>query len=699
MAEGGVSSGIDDRVALITEVLRSFADATNDYPRLVRTIAARTATLLGHACSVRLVSSDGKRLEQAVLYDPSDLDGPADEAFSRQLVELEENAALTQALHAGTTFLIPAIRPEDVASFAEPFAAAAREGIIAYRITSAILGPVTARGELLGALFLVRREGEPELDDQDRELVEALASHAGLALSNARMLHQLTREIAERRRAETTLADTERARAYQRSIVESLSQPILVLDDEGSVQTANRAFSMMFRVDEAQIVGQPWHALAGRSLDVPRMRTLLHVARGATASDVEAPVTVPGLGRRTVKVALRRMRSDEATPWGSGAVLLVFEDVTERTEIALELERRAILFESMSEAVYAGDFDFRITEANPAAERLFGWTAGEVRHRTMQEAVDIAGFDRAGGRTRLLQGESVRGRGKVQQKSGNVIDVEFSSTPVKNAGVITGFVCVMQNITERLRLEQSAEAQLDAMKNAIAELESFSYSVSHDLRAPIRAIDGFSQLLQAEHGAQLDDEGKRLLAVVRKNARRMGQLIDDLLDFSRLGRRPLAAANADMDALAHEAAAVAIAAEPGRTFEVSIDPLPHVTGDRSLLAQVWKNLLENAVKYSRGRASAVIHVSTESTATEVVFHVRDNGVGFDMKYVQKLFGVFERLHTGAEFEGTGVGLALVERIVRRHEGRVWAESVEGEGATFHFSLRRDSAVFEEGKEQ
>ena len=675
MAEGAPSGtavtqgGIDDRVTLIADILRSFADATNDYPRLVQTIAARTGTLVGHACSIRLVSDDGTRLEPAVLFDPDD---QVPEAVGRDPIELKEDTDLAQQLRAG--------------------------GAILDR--DAIIAPMRARGELLGALFLVRRGHGRPLDERDTELLEAIASHAGLALSNARMLHHLTRESEERRRAETSLAETERARAYQRGIVESLSQPILVLDDDGNVQTANRAFSMMFGVEEATIVGLSWYVIADRSLDVPRMRTLLHVARGAAASDVEVQLRVPGLGRRIVKVALRRMRTDApTTPWGTGAVLLVLEDVTERSDIAEELERRAILFESMSEAVFAGDVEFRINELNPAAEKLFGTAAAEIRHRSVHEAFELTGVDRADGRARILRGEAVRGRGQVRQRSGNVIDVEYSSTPVKSAGVIRGFVCVMQDVTERLQLEQSAEAQLVAMKSAVAELESFSYSVSHDLRAPIRAIEGFSQLLAEEHGAQLDDEGKRLLAVVRKNARRMGHLIDDLLDFSRLGRRPLATSDVDMTPLAREAVAVACAAEAGRTFEVRIEPLPHVSGDRSLLAQVWKNLIENAVKYSRGRTPARIHVSSESTELEAVFHVRDNGVGFDMKYVEKLFGVFERLHTGAEFEGTGVGLALVERIVRRHGGRVWADSVEGEGASFHFSLRRDPPVQEGGNDE
>ena len=699
MEDGGAGSrGIDGRVAQLADVLRSFADATTDPARLVDTIASRTATLLGQAISIRLLSADGSTLEPAVLYDPAPGDGDL-RASGRAAIPVAAVPGMAEALANGTTLLVRDIADASYRAVTAPLTADARRALDDARITSSITAPMHARGECVGTIFVVSRAKDRQLEERDREIVEAIASHAALTLANARTIAQLTSEIEERRRAETSLAATEQARAYQRSIIDTLSHPLLVLDPEGRVRTANRAFCLLFGVSEAEVVEHPWYAIANASLDVPRMRALLEGARGATASDVEAPVVIPGQGRRILKVAMRRMRPGDGAAWGSGAHLLAIEDVTERTETAEVLERRAILFESMGEAVFAGDFELRINEANPAAERLFGWTAGEVRNRKVQDALELSGYDRAEAQARLLAGETIRRRGQVHHRAGHIIDVEVSSTPVKRAGVLTGFVCVMQDITERLRLEQAAEEQLAALKHANEELEGFSYSVSHDLRAPIRAIEGFSRLLEEDYGEALDDEGRRLLGVVRKNARRMGMLIDDLLDFSRLGRRPLETATVDMTTLARETLELACAAEPGREFEVSVDDLPGVSGDRSLLEQVWKNLFENAVKYTRGRAPAVIRITADTIDPETIFHVRDNGVGFDMQYVNKLFGVFERLHTDAAFEGTGVGLALVERIVRRHGGRVWAESAEGQGASFHFSLPSEGpTTHEEGRE-
>ncbi len=218
------------------------------------------------------------------------------------------------------------------------------------------------------------------------------------------------------------------------------------------------------------------------------------------------------------------------------------------------------------------------------------------------------------------------------------------------------------------------------------ELESFSYSVSHDLRAPLRAIDGFSRMLLEGHAQNLDGEGKRLLGVVVDNTRRMGQLIDDLLRFSRLGSTAMQKASVDMSALAKSVALELVESCPGRRIECSMGALSPAYGDPSLLRQVLQNLVGNAFKYSRTREVSRIEVSSRSEEEETVYTVRDNGVGFEMEYAHKLFGVFQRLHSSEEFEGTGVGLALVKRIVERHGGRVWAEGKVNEGASIHFTL-------------
>lgn len=236
-------------------------------------------------------------------------------------------------------------------------------------------------------------------------------------------------------------------------------------------------------------------------------------------------------------------------------------------------------------------------------------------------------------------------------------------------------------------LEQRVRERTAQLEAANHELESFSYSVSHDLRAPLRHIDGFAELLRKESGSGLSASGQRFLDIISKSAKRMGVLIDDLLVFSRMGRTEMRQTTVDTGALVKECLEDLADDLKDREIEWTIDPLPEVVGDRALLKQVWINLLSNAVKYSRQRQPAKIEVHSQpSPANEWEFSVRDNGAGFDMRYADKLFGVFQRLHHSDEFEGTGVGLANVQRIVRRHGGRVWAEGQVNAGATFSFSL-------------
>src|SRR6185503_1531389 len=222
--------------------------------------------------------------------------------------------------------------------------------------------------------------------------------------------------------------------------------------------------------------------------------------------------------------------------------------------------------------------------------------------------------------------------------------------------------------TEELELKvRERTAELHA---ANRELEAFSYSVSHDLRAPLRAVDGYAQMLEEDYAGRLDAEGKRLLGVVRGEAARMGQLIDDLLHFSQVGRRPVVRAPLDMGALASEVIAELAPAHP--KARIALERLPPASGDRSLLRQVWINLISNALKYSARQEAARIEVGGRVEGAENVFWVRDNGAGFDMRYAGKLFKVFQRLHRQEEFDGTGVGLAIVQRVIERHGGRVWA---------------------------
>jgi signal transduction histidine kinase len=249
--------------------------------------------------------------------------------------------------------------------------------------------------------------------------------------------------------------------------------------------------------------------------------------------------------------------------------------------------------------------------------------------------------------------------------------------------------------TLNAELEQRVAARTTQLEAANKELESFSYSVSHDLRAPLRAVGGFAELLFADHAAQLDSEAQRKLGVIRSEAARMGTLIDDLLAFSRLGRKSLQPGDVDMAEIVN-GMQERLRADADSAFELRVGRLPRAWGDRALLEQVWINLLSNAVKFSSKKERPVVEVGAISGENEHIYFVRDNGAGFDPRYQAKLFGVFQRLHDASDFPGTGVGLALVQRIVVRHSGRVWADSKPGEGATFHFTLpkaeRQESAA-------
>ena len=248
---------------------------------------------------------------------------------------------------------------------------------------------------------------------------------------------------------------------------------------------------------------------------------------------------------------------------------------------------------------------------------------------------------------------------------------------------------VMASEVQRARsnLEHQVVERTQALRETNAELEAFSYSVSHDLRAPLRAIHGFARILLEDHGAELQPEAKRVLGVIDENTRRMGQLIDDLLSFSRLGRKELETARVDMTELVRSVADEVRRTAGDRPLEITIGPLPPARGDRDMLRQAVTNLLDNAAKFTRRRAPGQIEVGHRADGAETVYYVKDNGAGFDPRYAGKLFGVFQRLHRAEEFEGTGVGLAIVQRVVQRHGGRVWAEGQLDGGATFFFTLR------------
>ncbi|QNM95394.1 ATP-binding protein [Chitinimonas koreensis] len=245
--------------------------------------------------------------------------------------------------------------------------------------------------------------------------------------------------------------------------------------------------------------------------------------------------------------------------------------------------------------------------------------------------------------------------------------------------------------TLNAELEQRVTERTGQLEEANRDLESFSYSVSHDLRAPVRAVAGFSHMLEKRLGDKMDEESRRLFGIIVSEAARMGQLINDLLAFSRLGRQAMQFKEVDMRTLARQTYEQLRGPQPDTPIQFQLGALPPAQGDHALLGQVWVNLLSNAIKFSSKREQPVIEVGAIADDEKYTYYVRDNGAGFDATYKAKLFGVFQRLHAGSEFPGTGVGLALVHRIITRHGGQVWADGAPDQGATFYFTLPKESS--------
>lgn len=505
-------------------------------------------------------------------------------------------------------------------------------------------------------------------------------------------------DITEKRRTER---DIRVIRDRLQLSIDRMPVAYILWNPSGTVTYWNPAAEQVFGFTREEAVGTGLTEL----LVSEEFRPAVAEVMDTLLAGGEASLSGPGINVRKDGTAVTCQWFNAPLLDGAGEVTQVLSmalDVTESHRTQEELRRSEVIVDSSTDMLALLDEDYRYLAVNPAYVKAFGKTRGEMVDHTAadlfgQEFFEAVIRPRA---DRCMGGEEVQYQDWFDFPDTGRRFMDIRYYPYRGVGgTVGGFVVSGRDVTElesaraklhgmNVGLEDLIRERTEELVAANEELEAFAYSVSHDLKAPLRAIDGYSAMLQEQYEASLPEDGQRLLGVVRSNAKQMAQLIEDVLAISRIGRTELVRSDVDMRELAQAAFSELSRLEGDRAIEFSLGELPTLAGDSALLRQVWMNLLQNALKFTGGRETARIEIDCEEEPDHWVFRVRDNGAGFDMEYVDQLFGVFQRLHYAEEFPGTGVGLATVQRIIERHGGKVWAEGEVDVGATLFFRLPR-----------
>ena len=517
---------------------------------------------------------------------------------------------------------------------------------------------------------------------------------------NADLERRVVERTAELNRLQESLRD-EKDRL--RSIIDGALDAVITIDNTGSVTGWSRQACSMFGWEASEVEGRPLSEI----IIPPRYRAahergLKHFAETGEGDILQRRIEITALHRSGKEIPVEL----SITPLHIGGTYIFsafVRDITDRkraeAEISSQSRELRLIFDTVPAIIFYKDAEHRILQVNQASARCFGRPPQELEGRTDEEL----GSPYAQ-RYRDDEDEIIRtglpkfGIIEPVETPGGTRWLQTDKFPHRDdEGNINGIIGFAMDITERreaeenirrlnAELEQRVTERTAELKAANDELEAFAYSVSHDLRAPLRAMGGYAGILKKQLGPDPDPDTLLPLDRIRENATRMSQLIDGMLAFSKLARQPLTKEPVEPEPLVRRALDELRPETTSRTVQVEVGVLPPCEADATLLHQVFANLLSNAVKYTRGRDPAVIKVAAQQNNGQCIYCVQDNGAGFDMAYAAKLFRVFQRLHTLEEFEGTGVGLAIVQRIIHRHGGQIWAESNVGKGATFYFTL-------------
>ncbi len=470
---------------------------------------------------------------------------------------------------------------------------------------------------------------------------------------------------------------------------------IFMLNTTGTVTTWNSGAERINGYTAEEIIGQPF-AVFHTAEDRERNHPLLLLEQTLENGRLEER---GWRVRKDGSLFFANVAITAVTDTQNGTVIgyaIVMRDVTERKKADEAMAVIKRIFENSQDLILVVDRRGKFIEVSPSSKTLLGYEAEEMVGRSAQEFLYSVDLENT-----RMEMRNARREGHVSEfdtryvhKNGRVVTLSWKGmwSEAEQRHYFIG-----RDMTQQRHAEETIRRMNEDLENRVEqrtveliatnkELESFSYSVSHDLRAPLRAINGFSRILLEEYGPLLPAEGRQYLQSVRNNSQQMGRLIDDLLAFSRLGRQAIKTERVDLGSLVHEVMADLRREDESRDIDVSIGNLGAVDVDPALFRQVLVNLLSNAIKFTRKAGKPAIEIGIADTAQGRAFYVRDNGAGFDMRYADKLFSVFQRLHRMEDYEGTGVGLAIVQRVIHRHGGQVWADARLNEGATFYFTL-------------